>query len=617
MNGTLATSPFARGFAISDRTLTRVAVVVWALLAVFLLHNFWTSVVTLRFNDPDDALRLVQVRDLLAGQGWFDLVQHRINPRDGIPMHWSRLVDLPIAATILLLRPVLGTALAEQVAVVLVPLLLLLTTFVLLVRLLRPIEDRRIALVALAVAPFMPSIYFQMVPGRIDHHGWQEVLTLIASIAVLTRGRVSAPVVAALAMAADMSISFEGAPYMALFGAIYAWDWIVSPRGERSAGNALLRYAVTVAVAGPVINLLTRGPSDFASAWCDAWSTPYMAATGAAALIVAGSVVTLSARAGWLGRTLALAAGGAVAAGVFLSIAPQCSRGPFADLGPLLTSVWYESVLEGLPITMQVPELASLLIGPAVVGLAGTALGWYRARGAERAWWTRLIVMVVAMVGLSLMVYRAMPSAHVLLVPGTAVLIVALWDRLRASANVVVRVLGSVLLIAPAPIMSDALAHSMFAATGWTEKEQSADKQIDADTRCLRAMAGSGLPAMPAMHVLAPLDLAPHLLLQSPHSVEASGHHRNRVAMERVIRTFMARPDVAVARARAMGARVIIMCGATGEAQTVAAISPDGLMAALRNGRAVPGLTRTYTQGPFGVWRIDPAPRAAPTAAAQ
>ena len=34
-------------------------------------------------QDPDSTMRLVQVRDLLAGQGWFDLVQHRLAPPDG------------------------------------------------------------------------------------------------------------------------------------------------------------------------------------------------------------------------------------------------------------------------------------------------------------------------------------------------------------------------------------------------------------------------------------------------------------------------------------------------------------------------------------------------------
>ena len=52
-------------------------------------------------GDNDSLLRLVQVRDLLGGQGWFDLHQYRMGPEGGFVMHWSRLVDAPIAAIIL------------------------------------------------------------------------------------------------------------------------------------------------------------------------------------------------------------------------------------------------------------------------------------------------------------------------------------------------------------------------------------------------------------------------------------------------------------------------------------------------------------------------------------
>ena len=51
------------------------------------------------FNDTDDALRMVQVRAWLAGQGWYDLTAHGIGP-DGLAMHWTRVVergDVPLA----------------------------------------------------------------------------------------------------------------------------------------------------------------------------------------------------------------------------------------------------------------------------------------------------------------------------------------------------------------------------------------------------------------------------------------------------------------------------------------------------------------------------------------
>ena len=61
----------------------------------------------------DDAMRLVEVRDLIGGQGWFDLFQHRMDPPVGTSMHWSRLIDAPLAAMILLLKPLVGIRLRK------------------------------------------------------------------------------------------------------------------------------------------------------------------------------------------------------------------------------------------------------------------------------------------------------------------------------------------------------------------------------------------------------------------------------------------------------------------------------------------------------------------------
>jgi hypothetical protein len=61
----------------------------------------------------DDAMRLVEVRDLIGGQGWFDVFQYRMDPPSGTSMHWSRLIDAPLAGLILLLKPLLGRHVAE------------------------------------------------------------------------------------------------------------------------------------------------------------------------------------------------------------------------------------------------------------------------------------------------------------------------------------------------------------------------------------------------------------------------------------------------------------------------------------------------------------------------
>jgi hypothetical protein len=71
--------------------------------------------------DGDDQMRLVQVRDWLAGQGWFDTRQHRVLPPDGISMHWTRYVDLGIAAILTVASPLLAPEAAERATVILGP----------------------------------------------------------------------------------------------------------------------------------------------------------------------------------------------------------------------------------------------------------------------------------------------------------------------------------------------------------------------------------------------------------------------------------------------------------------------------------------------------------------
>ena len=67
---------------------------------------------------------MAQVRAWLNGQGWYDLRQYRFDPAfGGANIHWSRIVDLPIAGLILLGKLFTTGANAERMAVAVAPLL--------------------------------------------------------------------------------------------------------------------------------------------------------------------------------------------------------------------------------------------------------------------------------------------------------------------------------------------------------------------------------------------------------------------------------------------------------------------------------------------------------------
>jgi len=183
--------PFREGDRI-DLTASRFRLGVlaaWLLACTILLAISWQRILEFSMPDADDYLRLQQVRDWLGGQSFFDVTQYRIDPPHGVPMHWSRIVDLPLAGLILLLKPLLGPMLAEHVTVSIVPLLTLGATIGALALIGVRLADRRAALIAALLAGATPMLLFHVVPLRIDHHGWQTSCGLFTIAACFDRGR--------------------------------------------------------------------------------------------------------------------------------------------------------------------------------------------------------------------------------------------------------------------------------------------------------------------------------------------------------------------------------------------------------------------------------------------
>ena len=101
------------------------AVVLAVLLIVSWTLKDWAALRLMRLPDNDDMMRLAEVRDWLGGQGFNDLLQHRLGPPEGASMHWSRIADAIPALIILLFAPVLGQQGAETAMLLLYPGLLL------------------------------------------------------------------------------------------------------------------------------------------------------------------------------------------------------------------------------------------------------------------------------------------------------------------------------------------------------------------------------------------------------------------------------------------------------------------------------------------------------------
>src|SRR5689334_23118669 len=63
--------------------------------------------------DSDDALRLLIVRELASGKGWYDTTIGRFHPPAGLLIHWSRYIDAGLVGLESLLRVWLPSDSAE------------------------------------------------------------------------------------------------------------------------------------------------------------------------------------------------------------------------------------------------------------------------------------------------------------------------------------------------------------------------------------------------------------------------------------------------------------------------------------------------------------------------
>src|SRR3954451_18744054 len=225
-----------------ERHWKRVVVITWLAICAWFLVQKWPDVRWFRLPDTDDNMRIMQVRALIHGQGWYDLRQYRLNPPLGANIHWSRLVDLPIAGLIVSLRPFLGGAAAERWAVAIapmIPFLLLLFSLALTAR--RFLGPTTYILVFTALL-FAGSNNGMFTPERIDHHGWQLALLALSVASIADPDRVRGGIILGLSTALSLTIGLEMIIYLALAGVAVVLFW-VDDEAER---ERLRAYAVTL-----------------------------------------------------------------------------------------------------------------------------------------------------------------------------------------------------------------------------------------------------------------------------------------------------------------------------------------------------------------------------------
>lgn len=572
-----------RGGASTDFALA--AIVVLVTLGYHAATGFQTLVAN--GGDNDSLLRMVEVRDLIAGQGWFDLHQYRMGPDGGFVMHWSRFVDAPIAALVLAGAALTGSmAAGETVALVAWPMLLMLLAMATLFRIVRGrMEGGWPALPMATIGG--TGLYFIGVfkPGDIDHHNVQLVLTLVTVAALATSQGFASGLVAGVASALMLAIGMETLPYVAVAGLVAAAGFLI---GAQDGADKARGFGLGFAGFGLFAFVATVPADAWFAAQCDAYSIPQFSIA-----LVAGAGLAAAAGLGALRRSFAarlatLAALGSAVAVVVAVFFPQCLAGPYSGLDPRLQKFWLDSISEAQPlwkILATDPGVAAAFYVTPLIALA--VLAWQMRRAPTQAGIV-ILAFLAAAVLVSFWQVRGSTFSVTLATIPLALLVGAQRRRIAAGAD---RLAGVRLILTWLFCLNIVWAGIGAFAAAAVEAPGMAAAEAGGRT-CDTAGDYAALAAMPATTVLAISNLGAPILFHTHHRVLAGPYHRNIEGDLAALDALMGSEADARAVMSRYHAGLVAVCRGNSETASLVEWAPAGLLASLVQGRAPAWLER-------------------------
>ena len=592
---------FQRQLSFIERQWRWLAVLAWALFAAWLITSKWNNIAGFVLSDTDDNMRMSQVRAWLnGGQGWYDLRNYKLNWPAGADIHWSRLVDLPLAGLILTGRLFLTGPQAEQFAIAIAPLLPFLLLIVALSLTVRRLVHPAVWPLAMICLFFAGSATGQFLPTRIDHHGWQLAFLALGVAGIADPKRARGGAVLGIAGALSLSIGLEALIYIALAGGTMVLFWVV----ERDERRRLATYAASLA-GGTALGFVVFASYANRLPVCDALSPVWLADA-----LLGGALMT--GLAWWSPVKWQARLSGAVVAGLlviaFHALAwPHClSR--LEGVSPETYKLWLSHVREARPITQHGWRTALVILALPVAGLIGWgALAW-RRRGDPDLLRRTLGAGLPAIAAFGLLFWqvRAGPAAQVLAIPGAVTLVALLAPLAFAAKNSVVRVLGTTLAVlaglgALVPLVIDFVAPA--------KKQTERDRVIaKANRTCPSLWAMRPVAKLPAATIFTFADLSPRLITVTHHRAIIGPYHRNGEAIVDSMKIFRGSPGEARAILAKYRAEYLLTCPMMSQSTVFVAEAPKGFYAKLAKGR-VPDWLEPVDLGkesPLKLWKVKP-----------
>ncbi|WP_112313233.1 hypothetical protein [Pseudogemmobacter bohemicus] len=563
--------------------------------------------------DSDDLLRMVMVRDWLAGQSWFDTQQYRILPPEGISIHWSRYIDAALGGIIWLGGLWVAMPVAEQIAMVIWPTLLLCLLLALNGVAALRISGPEAAVGAMLAVFLWPKIAgFEFAVGRVDHHNVQILCISVLAFAMIwpaasARGQFLAAIAGGLAAAVSLAVGLEMLPVLLIIWAMAGLRFAFEAPGEvpgevPGAGRWLAVFAVTLGLAAPLLMAGQVPVAVWVRPYCDALAPPVLS------LLLIGVVVSvvpvllarrLSGRlSGRWSRITLMAVLLLAGFGLAWPLLGPCISGPYGALSDEARAIIATRIGETQSAFLLAIRkgagfdfnfLYSWILLPVATGFALFARR--RLGPAERQ--GLVLMLVIGWVG----VLGAMDQirAATLGTPAIPFLTGFVLKELivlgRAGAQRVAALAimaGFALLAWPVEVMQP-----IRAALTTKAAPQAAGAAIPAVSgeTCRSEAAFQALNAVPPALMATTINMGVRVLYFTPHSVTSAPYHRSSDAFANGEAPFRD-PEAMLAMLRRSGAGYVILCASQDYAK-----EDMGFASELQSGTLPPWLRRVDLPG--------------------
>lgn len=305
------------------------------------------------FLDTDNYTRIAKLREFWYHGGWFDPVQHRVNPPLGHSTHWTKPLDIILLAGAGVLAPVLGLERALYYWGVIVAPLVYVGLAILAPWMCRPLLGMRRDWLATAIFATQWSILGGMTIARPDHNIVMLTCFMITvgctfRVLCLSPNR-NLAIVLGVATALGVWTSIEFILASALTLAVLGLAWLI--RRERMAETGFLMMATaTLGIAVAIV--LEKGPGRLDEFTLDQISWPFLLVFFL--LTLAWGILWLIERSDRLGhplqRGLSAAAALAGALAVAWMVSPEIFAGPLSMVDPLYGITRLNKIVEYVPV---------------------------------------------------------------------------------------------------------------------------------------------------------------------------------------------------------------------------------------------------------------------------